>query len=118
MKNLAKPLSLEFLLLIVLLAGCSIPKIQPFPEEKIKRSGLLSFIQDGTTSRDDVLERLGTPFAEYEGERILAYWLLVDKDGEWHVDRYFYEPDQTFYSLVLVFGPDGILEKHSLVGAK
>ncbi len=118
MVNFSKAFLLIFWLLIVFLAGCSVPRVQPLPEEKIKSSGLLSFIQDQGTSRDDVVDTLGVPFAKYEGERILTYRILVDKDGEWHVGWYFYDPDKTIFSLVLVFGPNGELERHSLVGAK
>ena len=80
----------------------------------MNRSDLLSFIRDGATTREEVLLKLGTPSAEFEGQRILTYEIRIDKKGEAHLIpplRY-----RLYHNLVLVFGPDAVLEKHSLVG--
>jgi len=116
----------SLLILLGVLAGCATPKVQPLPAEQVIRSDLLSFIQDGVTTREEVLLKLGTPSAQFEGQRILTYQIRIDKDGVAHVfwpRRSELNPaltnwEQDIHSLVLVFGPNGMLEKHSLVGAK
>lgn len=115
--------------LLLLLEGCVTPPgIQRFPVEQIIRSDLLSFIQDGVTTREQVLLRLGIPAAQFETQRILTYQLRVDKDGVAQVvlpQRIAEHPKSNIiewepgnYSLVLVFRPNGVLERHSLVGAQ
>jgi hypothetical protein len=86
--------------------------------------GLLAFLVDGKSRRDEVLLRLGPPMAQFEGERILTYAFREDERGEWQRvvrstfsdGRHLYPPGTS--SLVLVFGPDGVLLRHSLVVAR
>ena len=65
-------------LLAVLLGGCSTARVQPFTIEQVTDSKLLSAIQDGVTTREEVLLRLGSPSTQFEGERILTYELRID----------------------------------------
>ena len=113
----------------LLVAGCATPKVQPVPAvpaERAMRSHLLSFIRDGMTTREEVLLKLGTPSAQFESGRILTYQIRFDKNGALHLvwpRRSARNPALTNWepeilSLVLVFGPNGLLEKHSLVGAE
>ena len=110
----------------LLVAACATPKVQPLPAERAMRSDLLSFIQDGITTRERVLLNLGTPSAQFENGRILTYQVRFHKSGALHLvgpRRSAENPLLTNWepgilSLVLVFGPDGLLEKHSLVGAE
>ena len=76
---------------------------------------LLDFINDGQTSREQVILSLGQPSAAFENERILTFrigggresgYFVRDAPGTWY---------ETSFSLVLVFGTDGTLESHSLV---
>lgn len=114
------------LIILGLLAACATPKVQPIPAEQVIRSDLLSFVRDGATTREEVLLKLGTPSAQFEGQRILTYQIRIGKDGAAHVfwpRRSELNPalthwEQEIHSLVLVFRPNGVLEKHSLVGAK
>lgn len=80
------------------------------------RPDLLDFLADGTTRRDEVLLRLGQPASTLEGDRVLMYRVGQDRDG------YFLDPGQVHPApwyrpccLVLIFGADGILSRHSLV---
>ena len=81
---------------------------------------LLEPVQDGRTTRQEVLLRLGTPSSTFEGGRILTYDFLADPDGEWRrvgssgANDWAYPHPRTA-SLVLVFGPDDRLVRHSLV---
>ena len=119
---------LSSLVLILIVASCATrrtPHIQPTGTKFISNSKLLGFIQDGITTREEVVLKLGTPSAKFEGEKILTYQLRVDKAENW--DLVYPQVSEPFgfrvwregtYSLVLVFGDDGALQKHSLVEAK
>jgi hypothetical protein len=87
----------------------------------------LAFLRDGQTTREEVLMRLGTPNAHFEGDRILTYAFWKFSAGAWirrgrtwatlnEALRPGYHPPTD--DLVLVFGPDGILLRHSLVVAR
>lgn len=92
---------------LALLAACASPP----PHGRVD---LLDFLQDGTTRRADVQLRLGEPAAMFEGERILAYrlgrdaggYLLLKGGSDWR---------QVRHNLMLVFDPQGVLQRHSLV---
>jgi len=113
------------LALIIMVVSCATPHIQPTDTKLLFNSELLGFIQDGITTREEVVLKLGTPSAQFEGEKILTYQLRVDKAGNWHLvapqistTTGFREWREETCSLVLVFGADGVLQKHSLVEAK
>ena len=80
----------------------------------VGRQDLLDFLVDGATRRQEVLARLGPPSAHFESSRILAYrlassdggYLLAASGGSWA---------GTHFNLMLVFDPDGVLQRHSLV---
>jgi outer membrane protein assembly factor BamE (lipoprotein component of BamABCDE complex) len=69
----------------------------------------LAFLQDGKTTKEDVLLQFGIPSSQFEGERILTYWLKLDESEDIESGR---------YSLVLVFDDRQILEKHSMIKMK
>lgn len=121
-----KILSLALLLLVLpIWGGCTTPTVKRFPEQR-SGAGLLASIQDGVTTRQELLLRLGTPSTQFEGQRILTYQVRMDKSGEWQVfwprrlsqHSWLGHWEPGVYSLVLVFNPDGVLVKHSLVGAE
>ena len=64
-------------------AGCATPNIKPADPQLLFTSGLLNFLQDGTTTREEVVLKLGVPSAQIEGDRILMYQLKTDKLGNW-----------------------------------
>jgi hypothetical protein len=113
------------LALIIVVTSCATPHIQTADTQLLFKSDLLGFIQDGITTREEVALKLGIPSAQFEGEKILMYQLRLDRAGKWHlvspqISEYtgFREWKEGTYSLVLVFGGDGVLQKHSLVEAK
>ena len=83
-------------------------------------AGLLGPLQDGQTTRQELLLRLGTPSSAFEGGRILTYDFVTDPNGEWrragsgHASDWLH-PHPRSLSLVLVFGADDRLVRHSLV---
>lgn len=82
----------------------------------------LGFLRSGTTSRGEILTRLGTPARLYEDGRILSYPVYRTSDGRLSVTASsavttlgeFSGGDR--YTLILVFTSDGVLDRQSLVG--
>ena len=81
------------------------------------RPDLLSFIEDGRTTREQTYLQLGEPSAIYEDGRILAFRLGQDDGGYFLVDKRpgFYGVS---YSLILAFNESGLLKQHSVVAIK
>lgn len=94
--------------LLVLLAACAAPLGQP---------GLLDFLSDNKTTRDDVLLHLGTPTASYESGRVFIYQLGQD-EGYFLLDdprnRQRNPANFTRDDLTLVFSQAGVLQRHAL----
>jgi len=97
------------LLFLVLAAGCA---TQP-----LGRAGLLDFIRDGQTTREEAYLRLGEPSAFFEGGQIMSFRLGQDDGGYFPIEK-----TQGFmgvrYSLILAFDDQGILRRHSLIEVK
>lgn len=98
---------------VLALAGCAAtPPLQPLgaPVD-------VDFLRDGTTRKDDCVQRLGTPsktIATTAGGEVLTYWVGRDPSGlravaSWSI----FEPVR--YSLVLSFDAAGVLVRHALV---
>ena len=105
-------------LIATLAVGCAQQPVQTPDQWKQKA---LPFVQDGVTTREQVLLKLGSPTAVFEGDRILTYRVArAGPDGVSVIQReHLSDPagqnwTNAEFSLVLVFrGP--LLEKHSLV---
>ena len=93
------------------LSGCATHRVSEGDPQ------LLEFLMDGTTTREEIVLKLGAPSATFEQERILTYRLGGDEkqgyiirtpppNGVWVA---------VHYSLVLVLDGAGTLKKHSLV---
>lgn len=117
------------LLAIALLVGCTPPVLRQAAPAEIHQDRL-AFLADGKTTREEVLLRLGTPGAHFEGERILTYAFRRSSTGGWLREGRSWTVEQTVArhenlvpvyrsyrvgNLVLVFGADGRLARHSLV---
>jgi hypothetical protein len=83
-----------------LLTGCATVVAQLDPQLVSER---LPFVQDGKTSKEEVLRRLGKPDHRYEEGRILTYTILYS---------------ERMNNLIFVFGPDALVERHSVVLVK
>jgi hypothetical protein len=93
-----------------LLAGCA--TTAPLPADP----HLLDFLQDGQSTKQTVVLKLGQPSAALESGRILTYRVGQEKDRGYFLR----EASGTNwfgakFSLVLVFDPADVLERHSLV---
>ena len=99
-----------FLLFLgALLAGCATT-----PQG---RKDLLSFIEDGRTTREETYLKLGEPTGLYEGGRIMSFRLDKDEGGYFLVEKSIgFGGVKT--NLIMVFDEQGVLKKHSLVQVK
>jgi hypothetical protein len=107
--------------LLLLLPSCLAPR--PLPVTPAEEEVRLPEFREGTTTREEVLLRLGAPTGRFEGDRILTFMLGVTEDGallpvvgdvSWRDPR-FRQWDVARYSLVTVFEGGGRLVRHSLV---
>ncbi len=101
----------------LLVAGCAASTVAPEDPQVV--SGVLPFIRDGKTPRKEILSRLGEPDYRHEGGRILAYkmWMCAMEEQRplIAVTRC---RDPGTYNLILVFGPNNLVERHSMVRVK
>jgi hypothetical protein len=97
----------------LLLFGCAAA-----PPPVTGRSDLVSFVEDGKTSRIDAVSKLGSAYASYEGDRILI-WRMTKDAGGYVVASQHVQPGQPQwvpnYELVLVFDAEGVVKRHALV---
>ena len=95
--------------LIMVLEGCA---TQPIGNKQ-----LLDFLNDGKTTREEVLLHLAEPSATFEGGRIVTF--RIDEDAGGYVIRGAKGHGWSEkFSLVLSFDEHGVLRRHSLVRVK
>lgn len=101
------------------MAGCA-STLKPCPELLREQ---VSFISDGKTTRQELLDRLGASVSQYEEGRIHIYVMRQDGQDRLRVPQVPLPSDSPqkvswhpeVYNLVLVFGADGVLERHALL---
>ena len=103
-----------FFVSALLLAGCATVVVPLEPQLVSER---LPFIRDGKTSKQEVLGRLGEPDSRYEGEQILTYVMCEDISLGGRVRLSHTVPCSPYHTnnLILVFGPDDLIARHSMV---
>lgn len=102
------------MLAVLLLSATGCGSVPPIPGAS---PDLLKFLQDGATTREQAVLRLGQPSATYEQERIITYRVGENKaQGHYVISpNRLRQWEDVGYSLVLVFDREGLLQKHSLV---
>ena len=102
---------------VLLVAGCAASTVAPQDPQVVSET--LPFIRDGKTPRKEVISRLGQPDYRHEGGRILAYkmWMCA-VEVQMPLSEEIRCRDPGTYNLILVFGPDNLVERHSLVRVK
>jgi len=118
--------------------GCATAVAQLEPQLVNER---LPFVQDGKTSKEEVLRSLGEPDYRFEGGRILTYKMCHMLGPEWfHWGNFPLSPPtsepllthekakallgavrcspERTNTLILVFGPNDLVERHSVVLVK
>lgn len=110
----------------VLLLACTPPQLRQATALELQ-SGPCAGLVDGSTTREEVLWRFGTPSAHVQGEQILTYAFRWHPVGGWrkafrrwtgHGAAPAYGGQPGLHNLVLVFGPEGRLVRHSVVVAE
>jgi hypothetical protein len=97
--------------------GCRTPTVLGARTDLLARPEL-AFLHDGVTTRADALLVLGEPAAAFEGERVLTWQLERRGDGSLRVRlprNGPFEAASWQTSLVLIFGEEGVLARHSVV---
>lgn len=99
---------------VFLFGGCATVRV-PGADPK-----LLEFLQPGSTTRQQVIVKLGQPSAAFELESILTYRIGEDEEQGYYIvtPKALLQWQETRYSLVLVFDENGILQKKSLVDVR
>lgn len=113
--------AIGFLILLVL-SGCAETKLHTVDNSVMQRQ--LAPLEDGKTTKQEILLKFGIPSAQFEGERIFSYRLRFNQNENRfevisrEVDRRdprFAEWMQTEYNQVLVFDEKHLLQKHSML---
>ena len=93
-----------------LLVGCATTVTLPADPH------LLDFLRDGQSTKETVVLKLGQPSAVLESGRILTYRVGQEKDrGYFLREASATNWCELKFSLVLMFDPSEVLERHSLV---
>ena len=110
-------LKMYLVVTVLLVAGCATSTVAPEDPQVVSEA--LPFIRDGKTPRKEILNRLGEPDYRHEGGRILAYkmWMCAMEEQRPMIAETRCR-DPGVYNLVLVFGPNNLLERHSMVRIK
>lgn len=96
---------------VVVISGCSYNTVLDMGT--VARD--FPFLRQGQTQREEVRARLGKPMASYELDRILVYSMVESPSSSGFEIGYARGYATPLYHLVLVFGSNGALERHSLV---
>lgn len=97
-------------LTLFLLLGCS-SVVKPIDRNVVATR--FGFLQEGKTKRQEVIDHFGGPRRDYEQGRIITYLMREDATGDFQVIDF--REDGPLYNLVLSFGTNDILVRHSLV---
>lgn len=96
-----------WVLCVLLLTTCAHIRIA----DKSLEKEWLPFIEDGRTTKDEVLSKLGKPTGQFEDGRIFTYQMTFSEKEGFRVDY-----NKTFqYNLVLAFDGRNILQKHHIL---
>lgn len=78
------------------------------------KKDLLDFLQIGQTTRQDVLDHLGSPSRRYDEALILTYRIVRDRGGLF-TEPYTQLWNGVHFSLVLAFDENNLLRKYAMV---
>jgi hypothetical protein len=105
---------------LLLVPGCA-SQTPPAKVTDIKQQ-YLSFVRDGSTTREHALLQLGLPSAQFEGERIMTWRLCYNGETLFPIaaERAPDDPRYTMwrvpaYNLVLVFDARNLVQRHSFI---
>lgn len=105
--------------LLALTLACVDPALRQ-EQTRASEVELEAGLQDGRSTRQELLLRFGTPTASFEAGRILTFDFTLDASGAWRraggsaLGDGPYAPPRVG-SLVVVFSPEGLLLRHRFV---
>jgi hypothetical protein len=108
------------------LAGCYSPA-PPKSDMGPALTQATTFIENGKTTREQVLLKFGIPSRQFESGRILAWRVRTGDEGLVTVSDYPGGDDPRFntwpassrgYDLIVVFDPSDLVQTHNLVPAR
>lgn len=111
------PYLLAALLAAVPQAACTSVPVAPVEPAQVALH--FGFLRTGATTREEVLERLGQPSAEFDRDRMLTYRFYKNRLGKLVPPAQASDsPGASEYTLVLSFDDRGLLSRHALVLTK
>ena len=93
---MSSPVRVLLIFLFALLVGCATPRDDTYVTETYVSERWLPFIQNGKTTRNELVALLGEPTRSYQDGKILAYRLILVEAGRvqteelmatWHMTR-------------------------------
>jgi hypothetical protein len=107
---------------ILLGLACDPPTLGLAARDRFQ-SAPFAFLQEGRTTREEVLLRLGTPSAQFQEARVLSYTYLTLPSGRFLRMGRFWDPisrravfrGQGVHDLMLAFDERGVLRQQALV---
>ncbi len=93
---MSSPVRVLLIFLFALLVGCATPRDDTYVTETYVSERWLPFIQNGKTTRNELVAILGEPTRSYQDGKILAYRLILVEAGRvqtkeliatWHMTR-------------------------------
>ena len=101
--------AIAFASVIAVSAACSTSVERISPDQAARG---VAFLQAARVTRHEVDARIGAPVATYENGRIATFRLIRTEGG------YAPGPTQAPITLVVVYGPDDVVERWGLVDRK
>jgi hypothetical protein len=105
------------LLCLVFITGCGAPSLKPVDTNREKT--WLSFIEDGKTTKEEIILKYGSPAKAFTNESILIYIMRLDETRGFvngaEPSRRFFPEYRGKYHFVFVFDEHSILRKHSFL---
>ena len=111
----------EFAVLGSLLGPGTACASEPMHVEEPDVSQAVAFLEEGQTTREDVLLKFGAPAARFEDGRILTYRLILEEEPRVVAPEVSLRDPRiahwvgAAYSLVLVFDEHNVLARQSLI---
>jgi hypothetical protein len=119
--------TLFFFFFSLLFVACA-PTLQQVAPNEAKQKWL-PFLENGKTTKEEVLLKLGIPSTQFQGERIFTYRLVTDGTELMPAPREVVATrlptpglmsgwSGSAYNLVVIFDERGVLQRHSLIKVK
>lgn len=100
------------LVCLAFITGCGVSKLKPV--DTSLQESYLSFIQDGKTTKEDIIQKYGNHCKTFTNDSIRIYIMQLDGMKGFITDVGWREE----YHFVFVFDEHNVLKKHSFLKAR